>query len=1516
VEPEPFVDEGLVQRLPLPLAQLYRRAHNAKTPVDRHQAAYYLWEAALKLLGSVAAVVYAAQPKRESPLPSVSLNLAGPSLGHWWEFVRYLVRMLAALGDPGFVAIRDLLLGHSRDDLPRAAALDAALQEALGERSGARGTVVVRELFDRLVHYRNQEVGHGAVGRRAGSYYERMSTLLLAGMAEVLGRVDTLAGRRLLYTMDVRAQPPDRWLLECVELVGEARRRDRPLAIAQADRDPQPRPQRLYLENPGQGAGDQSVMPRAPAAPALVGLQPLLIYDADAEEVLFLNTRRGRNRIDYLSYTSGRVLAPVDIEPDHRALLGDILGLAVDESPADASAAPADEEEPVADVAPTAPARRRVGEFELLSELGRGGLGVVYRAWQPSLQRQVALKCNLVSGDRTFEERFRREIAALGRIEHPHLVKIFGAMSEGDQFYCAMELVEGATLAAVCARLQAASDGPNRVDESAWQEAIARAAAEARTAERPLAVAPTDPDARALGAGEPRSSIGGRPHAARVVELVRQAAEAAHALHEAGLVHRNIKPGNIMVAADGGRAVLMDSGVAQLADEVEGRLTRTAQFVGTVRYASPELLQAAGPVDRRSDVYSLGVTLWELLALRPYIGATGYVPSQELIRQILNREPERPSRWRPGISRDLDAIVLHCLEKDPKHRYATAQELAADLQRCMEGAPVTARPARGLERAWRWARRQPATASLLGLTALLAVAVVVVSVSFAMQAKAMLDLTAREKAYFREELQALRDRIHGLEEDNRALAVGEIDDRLREVHAEAQATRAGIDELRKEAQAYQEQLAQRDARIAEIERGGIGLPWGWVFPALGLAVLAGCLGGTALWSYLRRGAVRREPLERQESSRKGQPEITVLPGVGQAFSSQTVVLHYPAPIAIAYRRFCSRKEPRDRLAHLYETFEATIEYLICLGLSDLCASLARSGKADAALPSHQGLDLIRQPTRMTLGQWARTLKDTCDVLRKHVKDPFVPELPKACGSGSHLIEVVCPRIIEHRNQLAHSKGNIALSPAECEQRVHEDRPRLEQLLQAIQFVCRYPLGFVKTGYTVEDDSRLKRYRVYSCMGARIASGEEVYAMDTATELQPGYLFIAAPDSAALQYLWPFLLQREPPKARHPSLYVFERIADKSQYLASIASAAIDHADVWTQELCPAVAKGADHRWLWEELRRLPAVVKIDPALKLAEGLAQSLVGTLSGEMLGKNRLHGPIARGGFGTIYDAADATGRRVAVKVLEVREGLDTEEDRKQFDRFKQEYKRLKSVGRRHAGIIECYEWGCNILGKREYPWYSMEFAAGGDLKGRLEERRKRLPDRGAVWDDAGLRRQVAEEFRAIADAVTFLHEQHIIHRDIKPANVLIMDGGALRLSDFGLVKKVPGAGAQVSHMTIGPGSTQGALVGTFDYMAPEQARGETVGEMADVYSLGIVLAELATGYWPEPDAGSAAGSPIENDKNRERLDRLPEPLRRFILGCTDREPANRPRNARQVLVEFGHILDALAPKAGKNT
>jgi len=548
-----------------------------------------------------------------------------------------------------------------------------------------------------MVTYRNREIGHGAAGQKQGEFYQRMGKTLLAGLTQILTKLDVLAGRRLVYVGDVRRLASGGWLIERYVLVSDAARRLESLELPESETSRLPRPECVYLE----GERDPRI---SVLFPTLRALSPLMHYDADTEKLFFLNARRGKKQIEYVCYSTGDVLNRESAGKEHRELLAKVLDRPVDaglaESWADHSLA---DEPPAASGAPLTGARS-VGEFELLSRLGQGGMGVVYRAWQPSLARQVALKCMLRSGDPKAEARFAREIRALGRIEHPNVVKVFTSGADGDQWFYAMELIEGVELARVCEQLTGSS--ATDVDESHWNEALSRACEQARSGEMPISKslptatkegsAPTSPGGSPPAASPslPRPTLpqGGRGHVRQMVEIVRQVAAAVHALHEAGVVHRDVKPGNVMLTADGAHPVLMDLGLAQLADETDGRLTRTRQFVGTLRYASPEQVLAVGQIDRRTDVYSLGVTLWELLTLRPAYGADDAMPMPDLMLKIQTTDLENPRKHNRHVPRDLEAIMRKCLEKDRSRRYATAADLAADLGRFLCGEAVSAQP--------------------------------------------------------------------------------------------------------------------------------------------------------------------------------------------------------------------------------------------------------------------------------------------------------------------------------------------------------------------------------------------------------------------------------------------------------------------------------------------------------------------------------------------------------------------------------------------------------------------------------------------------------------------------------------------------------------------------------------------------------------------------------------------------------------------------------------------------------
>jgi serine/threonine-protein kinase len=295
-----------------------------------------------------------------------------------------------------------------------------------------------------------------------------------------------------------------------------------------------------------------------------------------------------------------------------------------------------------------------VAGYELLDELGRGGMGVVYQARHLALNRVVALKMVRTGGDAGPEEaaRFRAEAEAAARLQHPHVVQIFEVGEHEGRPYLALEYAAGGSLA------------------------------------------------RKLG-GTPLSPA----EAAALVEPLARAVDAAHGR---GIVHRDLKPGNVLLTADGTPKVA-DFGLARCAG-AEGAHTQTGAVLGTPSYMAPE--QAAGKsreVGPAADVYALGAILYECLTGRPpFKGATPL----ETLEQVRSREPVPPSHLQPRVPRDLETVCLKCLEKEPHRRYASAAALADDLARFREARPVSARPVGRLGRAWKWCRRRPAAAAL------------------------------------------------------------------------------------------------------------------------------------------------------------------------------------------------------------------------------------------------------------------------------------------------------------------------------------------------------------------------------------------------------------------------------------------------------------------------------------------------------------------------------------------------------------------------------------------------------------------------------------------------------------------------------------------------------------------------------------------------------------------------------------------------------------------------------------
>ncbi|MBS0659085.1 MAG: protein kinase [Verrucomicrobia bacterium] len=327
------------------------------------------------------------------------------------------------------------------------------------------------------------------------------------------------------------------------------------------------------------------------------------------------------------------------------------------------------------------PARtgRHFGRYELLDEISRGGMGVVYRARQQGAERIVALKVILPHhlGTPEMLARFRGEAEAAAALDHPHILPIHEVGEEQGQPFFSMKFAEG--------------------------DSLARHA-------RPLA---------------PRAAA----------ELVAKVARAVHHAHQRGILHRDLKPGNILLDA-AGEPFVADFGLAKFLDR-SSDLTLSQAMLGTPNYIAPE--QARGPASGLTtavDVYGLGAVLYDLLTGRPPIVAASLL---ETVRAVQDDAPPAPTTLRPDLPRDLEIVCLKCLEKDPSARYASAEALAIDLEHFLAGRPIQARRLGAAAQVWRWSRRNPVAAGLAAALALALVAGTIVSTVAAMRVAAARD---------------------------------------------------------------------------------------------------------------------------------------------------------------------------------------------------------------------------------------------------------------------------------------------------------------------------------------------------------------------------------------------------------------------------------------------------------------------------------------------------------------------------------------------------------------------------------------------------------------------------------------------------------------------------------------------------------------------------------------------------------------------------------------------------------
>jgi serine/threonine protein kinase len=345
-----------------------------------------------------------------------------------------------------------------------------------------------------------------------------------------------------------------------------------------------------------------------------------------------------------------------------------------------------------------------LGDFRIIREIGRGGMGVVYEAEQLSLSRRIALKVLpfAFTLDPRQLQRFRNEARAAGSLHHTNIVPIYSVGMERAVHFYAMQYIEGKTLAQVIEGLQ----------QIGWKKELVMPfrvpAKDGPTTETPRGTLRSNPSASGETAVEPMGvlatafSTSSTQFYRSVARLGIQAAEALEHAHQCGVVHRDIKPANLIVD-DQGKLWVTDFGLAQF--HADAGLTQTGDLLGTLRYMSPE--QAGGQrvlLDHRTDIYSLGATLYELLTLEPLFDGAD---RQALLHKILFNDPLPPRSIQKSIPLELETIILKALGKMPAERYATAQEMADDLSRFLHHEPILARRTSLVTWTRKWARRHP-----------------------------------------------------------------------------------------------------------------------------------------------------------------------------------------------------------------------------------------------------------------------------------------------------------------------------------------------------------------------------------------------------------------------------------------------------------------------------------------------------------------------------------------------------------------------------------------------------------------------------------------------------------------------------------------------------------------------------------------------------------------------------------------------------------------------------------------
>lgn len=632
-----------------------------------------------------------------------------------------------------------------------------------------------------------------------------------------------------------------------------------------------------------------------------------------------------------------------------------------------------------------------IGDYRIMREIGRGGMGVVYEAEQLSIGRAVALKVLPFAAvlDHQAITRFKNEARAAGSLTHPNIVQVYGVGHERGVYHYAMALIHGLTLAEVLQVLKRRvlsskghdTDRLSLVDIVEQHGSSGGGAAVSSgqfdptidTAEMPETVQVDEPTAKELQAAiSTHRSMFGRDYQRQVTRIGTEAADALHYAHENGIVHRDIKPGNLMVDTDG-KLWITDFGLARIESDIG--MTRSGDLLGTLRYMAPE--QALGKriiVDHRADIYSLGATLYELLALRPVFDGT---TRETLLKQLTFEEPKPLRHVCPTASTDLETIVMKAIANNPDERYASAGEMADDLRALKENRPIKAKPATLWVRGKKWVGRNQGLVT--ATVVILLIATIGLGVSNLLIAQ---QRDAAQEAKEEESIQrAEAERQRTIAQENFERARDAVDEYLTRVSEEVLLDEPGMQPLRKDllelALNYYEEFAKerRNDDSLQTELALAYIRVGEIKETLGLFE-------ESISAYKQAIAVQESVLAKNELDQNGRSTLaSAYRQLGEVYQANLEFMQA--------KEFC--KKAIDLLVEL--TREAPDSTKFQLGLTYAFASMAQS---QAMLDGYQRLVTEFSPIELDIDSAVENYQDAITIQERLLQnDPDNKEIQTA-----------------------------------------------------------------------------------------------------------------------------------------------------------------------------------------------------------------------------------------------------------------------------------------------------------------------------------------------------------------------------------------------------------------------------------------------------------------------------------------------------------------------------------------